>query len=185
MRKSLDQLKEAIEACLEHYEDYETTHDDAGENYMCCIMERGNLYAKDRLRDWVYCQTGWDLESIDFEQLLDDLWFSMRAEPGHIFSSTDNEKHCVLDSALVGELEVQLDPDMFKEISTEKIRPVLLKYLAERDNDFCMRWVTYGKEPNQHHCAYAYINTDAVWQFVVDREDIEEAIENQLNPLAS
>lgn len=167
------EFKEKLNQMLDWREEYETKHDDAGSNYHYLLCESG-INAKDVnhwSEDYRYPDK-YKLTENDLTDIVRNGDYEMVA--GSIFKPTLKENQYYLDSYAVGEIEDQIEPNMFPEV-TESTFHRYMKYNTTVDRDECMK--------RSREYWYAYRNTDAVWYAIHTRE-IEkdtDTNDNQVN----
>lgn len=136
--------------------EYETTHPDAGNNYHHLLGEcRENV--KRILAAEVY-------GGPHLDELVDFAIEYAEPKPGGIYGYTGPGTE--IGALEVGEIECQVE---YHGILGELNKVGRLRNYLIAQRDHCVR--VY-----EDHC-YLYINTDAVWYFVVDGEDLQEELE--------
>ena len=181
---AIDAINELCESQLE----YETSHQDAGENYVQLVGEswcnQKNLdmvqsfneekrdhsvtdhFAKDSYKpQWQLLGVDKRWKDIEPDVLADlTLEWALDMVPGSIYGPFGNDS-IVLDSYGVGEIEVPLDHLGIDAITMDLIRESCDAYISGTD--------------------YAYIATDAVWYAVVNVEALNTEIEQYITSMES
>ena len=155
-------MVEAINSHVESVVEYETSHRDAGNNYSHMPAENWNSDKETRLAD--YCkEKGIDISGLDIDAISNDVleWFHM--EPNHIWSNGNGG--FLLDSYSIGEIEIQLDAELIGREWHPK--------LIERLNRACDCYLRYS----DRETAFAYVNTDSVWDAVISEKKLREIVE--------
>lgn len=182
MRKELDNLEANLQYYLDQQEDYETQHEDSGSAYHAALMRLNHKCLRQELHYWLEDNTELpqeDIDNIDYQQLIDDLYEVAEMLPGNVYSSPHSSQFFTLASYPVGELEIQIEPEVFVDdgetLNCTKMR---LLYLC-RSNNFCMQAFSYYGE-RQPSSFFAYVNTDATWRLVAHKANIIDCIADQL-----
>jgi len=165
-------LSDQFEKLIDMQVTYETTHADSGAEYANLAREGGWHHGNglDRLKQWmseneIGVPNGFDWESFE-DQVLE--WHEM--EPGHIFSGGSDSGRFVIDSYLVGEIEIQHDVvDVADALEISDAEADVFLDMAMDDNRFCLS--------NDSGVVYSYTSTDSVWIAFVGKDWIVERIE--------
>jgi len=153
---------ERAQAMIDSACEYETTHQDAGDNYAHLAMEGNFDYYNGESRLQEYCdQMGIDLSGIDIDRLAQDVIFWGYMTQGADF---DPEKRFLVAAYHVGEIEQQVDAS---DIGA-RFTPYLIEQLNRRTDGF---WRYSGPD-----VAYFYINCDTYWDHVCDAETIRDLV---------
>lgn len=157
-------IQDAIQAELDWRVNYESEHQDAGDNYSHLPKEGSWDYSNgnDRLLAFI-AENEINTSGLDIDCLSDLVLDNFKMESGHIFSgSTDGVFN--VDSFPVGEIEAQIDYAQIKEITGYRLT-------AKR-----------AKKLGFNHCSYdcllAYESTDAVWLAVISASELQELIDD-------
>lgn len=187
MKKEIEAFNNEIEQILDWRCEYESTHDDAGNNYAYLVREGDTFSMRDRLKEYLTTTKYYSPSHVEplinaedlTEDLLEDIFdrvldqFEM--ESGHIFSGGDNGNRFVLDSFSVGEIEEQIEPSMVQSIPAHRF-PLYARYAAERDRTNCVRWSKHNPD-----LLLGYQCTDAVWLAVIKFSDLKQIVEDAIN----
>lgn len=152
--------------------EYETEHQDAGDNYSHMPREGGFDYGngETRLREYLEENEIVLPDGVEFDSLVDYVLDNFRMSPGHMFGPYDNGKPFSVDSYPVGEIEISIELSNLVEEFGTFARGFWLK--AMKDSEFCLRGDMTGNYP----CGYAYQSTDCVWYALISADDIREWI---------
>lgn len=169
-----EKLADVFESAIDSQVEYATEHEDAGGNYSHMPREGGWAYSggPKRLLDWCDAN-GIETTKEELELIEDEILDWCDIEPGHIFSNVEGSGKFLVDSYPVGEVEDQYSlPDLTALLETSSEEETLaFVALAMDDNRFCLR-------ANGDGGVLSYTNTDAVWNFVIDREWIKSHLED-------
>jgi len=151
-----------IDSCYE----YETTHQDAGDNYAHLASEGNFDYhnGESRLQD--YCdEMGIDLTGVDIDRLAGDVIFWGYMTQGQAY---DARKRFLVASYNVGEVESQVDSS---DIGA-RFTPYLIDQLNKRTDAY---WRYSTRET-----AYFYINaSESYWDHVCNADVIRDLVNQQ------
>jgi len=144
--------------------EYETTHQDAGDNYSHLASEGDFDYHNGESRLQEYCQEmGIDLSGVEIDLLARDVIFWGYMVQGRGF---DPQKRFIVASYIVGEIEEQIE--------STTIGARFTPYLIEQLNRCTDAFWTYSS-PDM---AYFYINaSDNHWDHVCDADTIRDLVE--------
>jgi hypothetical protein len=157
---------ERVQAMIESRYDYETSHQDAGDNYAHLSAEGEFDYHNGGSRLQEYCdEMGIDLTGVDLDRLAEDVIFWGYMNQGQAY---DAQKRFLISSYNVGEVEIQVDAS---EIGAS-FTPYLIDQL-NRNTEAFWRYDT-------SETAYFYINaSDSYWDHVCDADVIIDLVEQQ------
>jgi hypothetical protein len=157
-----DSFIERAQDIIESVYEYETTHQDAGDNYSHLANEGDFDYHNGETRLQEYCaEMGIDLAGIEIDRLAEDVIFWGYMTQG---ADYDPKKRFLVSSYSVGEIETQVECE---EIGA-RFTPYLIKKL-NRETDGFWRY-------SSPDVAYCYINTDSYWDHVCDLDTIRDLV---------
>jgi len=153
---------ERAQAMVDSAYEYETTHQDAGDNYSHMAMEGDFDYHNGDSRLQEYCnEMGIDLSGIEIDRLAEDVIFWGYMTQG---ADYDAKKRFLVASYHVGEIEQQIDAsDM-----GARFTPYLVEQLNRCTDAY---WRYDGPD-----VAYFYVYCDAYWEYVCDAETIIDLV---------
>lgn len=150
------------QAIIESAYDYETSHQDAGDNYSHLASEGDFDYHNGESRLQEYCaEMGIDLTGIDIDKLAEDVIFWGYMTQGNAY---DALKRFLVASYQVGEIESQVDASDLGA----RFTPYLIAQLNKRTDAF---WRYGGPD-----VAYAYQVTDSDWDHVCNADVIKDLV---------
>ena len=154
---------ELAQAMIDSAYEYETTHQDAGDNYSHMASEGDFDYHNGDSRLQEYCdQMGIDLSGIDIDRLAEDVIFWGYMTQGQAY---DAKERFLVASYNVGEIEQQIGAS---DIGA-RFTPYLIKQLNKCTDGF---WRYSGPD-----VAYFYLNCDGMfWDHVCDVETIRDLV---------
>jgi len=157
---------ELAQAMIDSAYEYETTHQDAGDNYSHMASEGDFDYHNGDSRLQEYCdQMGIDLSGIDIDRLAEDVIFWGYMTQGQAY---DAKERFLVASYNVGEIEEQVESERIGA----RFTPYLIKQLNRRTDGF---W-----RYDSPDIAYFYLNCDGMfWDHVCDAETIRDLV-NQM-----
>ena len=158
----IERAQALIDSCYE----YETTHQDAGDNYSHLASEGDFDYYNWENCLQEYCdEMGIDLTGIDIDRLAGDVIFWGYMTQGGDF---DLHKRFLVASYNVGEIEEQVDASVIGA----RFTPYLIDQLNKR-TDACWRY----SDPDT---AYFYINaSESYWDHVCNDDVIRDLVNQQ------
>ena len=157
---------ELVNELIESRYDYETAHQDAGDNYAHLAAEGDFYYHNGESRLQEYCdEMGIDLTGVELDKLAEDVIFWGYMTQGQAY---DAQKRFLISSYNVGEIESQVDASDIGASFT----PYLIDQLNKRTEAF---WRYDTSET-----AYFYINaSDSYWDHVCNADVIIDLVEQQ------
>ena len=157
---------ERAQAMVDSAFEYETTHQDAGDNYAHLASEGDFDYHNGDSRLQVYCaEIGIDIAGIDISRLSEYVIFWGYMTQGQAY---DVEKRFLVASNHIGEIEEQVE--------SGRIGARFTPYLIDQLNRCTDGYWRYGGPD----VAYFYINCDGMfWDHVCDAETIRDLV-NQM-----
>ena len=168
-----EELAEMLQTAIDCQVEYATEHDDAGGNYSHMIREGGWSYSNGpaRLKEWL--EENELPNSKEFlESIEDDILDWCEFEPGHIYSNGTTKDKFIIDSYLVGEIEMQFClSDLAECLEIEEDEAREFSKIAQEEKDFCL-------SPEGDGGFRAYENTDSTWQFFITKDWIKDRIED-------
>jgi hypothetical protein len=172
-KQRYDQLSDQFASLIDRRVKYETTHEDVGDAHSHLAREGGWDHGNglDRLKEWM-SENKIDVpNSFDWKSFEDEVldWHEM--EPGHIFSGGSDSSRFVIDSYLVGEIEIQHEVvDVADALEISDAEADVFLDMAMDDNRFCLR-------DNYGDGVFSYVDTDSVWIACVSKDWILERID--------
>ena len=157
---------ELAQAIIDSAFEYETTHQDAGDNYSHLASEGDFDYHNGDSRLQEYCdQMGIDVAGIDISRLSEDVIFWGYMTQG---ANYDAKKRFLVASYHVGEIEEQVESSSLGARYT----PYLIAKLNKHTDGY---WRYSGPD-----IAYFYLSCDGMfWDHVCDAETIRDLV-NQM-----
>jgi len=154
---------ERAQAMIDSAFEYETEHQDAGDNYAHMASEGDFDYYNGESRLQVYCvEMGIDLSGIDIDRLAEDVIFWGYMTQGFDY---DAKKRFLVASYHVGEIEQQVESSSLGA----RFTPYLIAQLNRRTDGY---WRYDGPD-----VAYFYLNCDGrYWDHVCDAETIRDLV---------
>lgn len=153
---------ERAQSLIGHAYEYETSHQDAGDNYGHLASEGDFDYHNGESLLQEYCtEMGIDLTGIDIDRLAEDVIFWGYMTQGLAY---DAKQRFLVATYQVGEIETQVDAS---EIGA-RFTPYLIDQLNKRTD---AHWSYSGPD-----VAYAYQVTDSYWDHVCDLETIHDLV---------
>jgi len=158
----IEKAQALIDSCYE----YETSHQDAGDNYSHLASEGDFDYHNGESRLQEYCdEMGIDLTGVDIDLLAGDVIFWGYMTQGQAY---DARKRFLIASYNVGEVESQVD--------SSDIGARFTHYLIEQLNKSTDAYWTYSTSKT----AYFYINTsESYWDHVCNADVIRDLVNQQ------
>jgi len=155
----IELTKALIDSCYE----YETMHQDAGDNYSHLSSEGDFDYHNGENRLQEYCdEMGIDLTGVDIGRLAEDVIFWGYMTQGQAY---DAQKRFLVSSHNVGEVESQVDSS---DIGA-RFTPYLIDQLNKRTDAY---WRYSSPD-----MAYLYINaSESYWDHVCDADVIRDLV---------
>jgi len=154
------------QAMIDSAYEYETSHQDAGDNYAHLASDGDFDYHNGDSRLQEYCEEmGIDLTGVDIDRLAEDVIFWGYMTQGQAY---DAKKRFLVASYHVGEIEQQVD--------ASDIGARFTPYLINQLNKLTDGYWRYDRPDT----AYFYINCDGrYWDHVCDLETIRDLV-NQM-----
>jgi len=143
---------------------YEEEHQDAGDNYAHMIGESWCSDHDNRLIEQL-AELKIDHSSVDFDQLAEDVIFWAEMVPSHIYDNSPKAGQILLDSYLIGEIEI--------EISAEELG------IAELSSEICdllsRSCGAYFSHCSADRC-HAYVSSDRSWDAQISADMVRHLI---------
>ena len=156
---------ERAQAMIESRYEYETTHQDAGDNYSHLAAEGDFDYHNGESRLQEYCnEMGVDISGIELDVLARDVIFYGRMQVGGAYCS---KQSFLVASYPVGEIGIQVDEG--------NIGARFTPYLINKLNRHCDAYFTHHGHDKY---ALAYIATDSYWEHVCDPDTIRDIVKD-------
>jgi len=167
MRQELQALREQVGSILDWQYEYETTHGDAGSSYLDCCCEPCNV--KPRLMQRIDPRLHEAIEA-NSDRFCKDAINLAEVEPMHAIASPGSD---TIESWLIGEIEVEIDSALDEPSKWDILR---LRWLAERDREFCLRAHRFGGA-NGRWAVYGYVDASYDgWRAFVTDEALAELV---------
>lgn len=169
------ELSAELETLIDSQVEYQTEHEDSGNDYHVLLTEGSFCYGngETRLRDFLRLHEIETVEGFDMESLADDLIDCADVSSEHIFS-TIPENVFELGSFPVGEIEIQICARDFAETANCPVaESIQFLKIAVEENDFCLR---EGGGIGGNPAFYAYVPTDCFWSFRADMETVKMCV---------
>ena len=165
-------ISDYITKCDESWLQYETTHSDAGDAYVHCVMQDKPHWGT-KFEDYVKQEfPGLDDEAIDWLLSEADQW-SFDMTPGHRFSSTSPKEGLSIWGTSIEEVENQFEVSVIAEefvCSDEEVREIVSRLCDESEHCIHMHSPDFK-------CFCTYQATDCRWCAVISREWFIDKIE--------
>jgi len=158
-----DTFLELAQAIIDSAFEYETTHQDAGDNYSHLASEGDFDYHNGDSRLQEYCaEMGIDISGVDIDRLAEDVIFWGYMTQGQPY---DPNKRFLVASYNVGEIEQQIESSSLGA----RFTPYLIEQLNRRTDGY---WRYSGPD-----VAYFYLSCDGMfWDHVCDAETIRDLV---------
>lgn len=155
---------ERAQALIDSRFEYETTHQDAGDNYSHLASEGDFDYHNGESRLQEYCKDmGIDLSGVEIDLLARDVVFWGYMVQGRDY---DSQKRFLVSSHSVGEIEEQFDATTIGA----RFTPYLINQLNKRTDGY---WRYSSPD-----IAYCYVSaSDSYWDHVCDADVIRDLVE--------
>lgn len=155
---------EQINSLIADRVSYEEEHQDAGGNYSHMLGESWHSEHDKRLADQL-AEFGIDFGVVDFDQLAEDVIFWAEMVPAHIYDRSPKPGTILLDSYLIGEIEIEISAE---ELGFREFTPELIDRL-NRSCDAVFRQYM-GTE------LFAYVSSDRSWDAQISAETVRNLI---------
>ena len=155
---------ERAQAMIDQSFEYETTHQDAGDNYSHLASEGDFDYHNGESRLQEYCKDmGIDLSGVDIDRLSEDVIFWGYMAQGNNF---DPQKRFLVASYSVREIESQVESTTIGA----RFTPYLIDQLNKQTDGY---WRYSSPD-----IAYFYVSaSDSYWDMVCDADTIRDLVE--------
>lgn len=155
---------EQINSLIADRVEYEEEHQDAGGNYAHMLGESWHSEHDRRLADQL-AELGIDHSAVDFDQLAEDVVFWAEMVPSHIYDASPKPGAILLDSYLIGEIEIEISAD---ELGIAELSPAICDQLS-RSCD------AYFSHSSADRC-FAYVPSDRSWDAQISAETVRDLI---------
>jgi hypothetical protein len=155
---------EQINSLIADRVSYEEEHQDAGNNYAHMLGESWCSDHDSRLADQL-AELGIDHSAVDFDQLADDVIFWAEMVPSHIYDSSPKPGTILLDSYMIGEIEIEISAE---ELGIAELSSAICEQLS-RSCD------AYFRHDSADRC-YAYVSSDRSWDAQISAEMVRRLI---------
>lgn len=157
-------ISDYITNCDESYLEYETTHGDAGDAYVHCVMEDKRNWGT-KFEDYVKQEfPGLDAEAIDWLLCEADQW-SFDMVPGHRFTFFKPEEGLSIWGTSIEEVENSFGVSVIAEefvCSDDEVREIVSELCDEAEHCIHMFLPDFTS-------FYTYQSTDCCWFAVIPR----------------
>lgn len=163
MELSQEQI-EHINSLIADRVSYEEEHQDAGDARSHLLGESWCSDHDRRLAEQL-AELGIEHSAVDFDQLAEDVIFWSEMVPSHIYDASPKPGAILLDSYMIGEIEI--------EISAEELGiSELTKALCDQLSRSCY---AYFRHDSAERC-YAYVSSDRSWDAQISAEMVQHLI---------
>lgn len=159
-QEQIDQINQLIADRVE----YEEEHQDSGDAYAHLLGESWSSDHDRRLADQL-SELGIDHSAVDFDRLAEDVVYWAQMVPGHVYDRSPSAGQILLDSYLIGEIELQIDAE---ELGIDFFTSDLIEQL-NRSCDACFRW-------SDLRSCWAYVSSDRYWDVQISAEAVRDLI---------
>jgi len=165
-REQIEQINSMIADRVE----YEEEHQDAGGNYAHLLGESWHSDHDKRLADQL-AELKIDLGAVDFDQLAEDVIFWAEMVPSHIYDRSPRPGTILLDSYLIGEIEIEISAE---ELGCDRISAEMIEQL----NRSCDAYFRAGVRSLGDSCdyCYAYVSSERSWDTQISAETVRHLI---------
>lgn len=163
----MDLTQEQIELVNEMIADrvsYEEEHQDSGDARSHLLGESWNSDHDKRLADQI-ADLEIDLGAVDFDQLAEDIIYWAEMVPSHIYDRSPKPGTILLDSYLIGEIEIFFTAE---ELGFNEFTPEIIDEL----NRSCD---AYFRHDGADRC-YAYVSSERSWDAQISAETVIDLI---------
>lgn len=149
---------------------YEEEHQDSGNNRAHMLGESWYSEHDSRLAEQL-AELGIDHSAVDFDQLAEDVIFWAEMVPSHIYDSAPKSGTILLDSYMVGEIEIEVSAE---ELGVDRISAEMIEQL----NKNCDAFFRAGVRSLGDSCdyCYAYVSSDRSWDAQISAEMVRHLI---------
>lgn len=144
--------------------EYEEEHQDSGDARSHLLGESWNSDHDKRLADQL-AELEIDLGAVDFDQLAEDVIYWAEMVPSHIYDRSPKLGTILLDSYLIGEIEIEISA---KELGFAELSPAICDQLS-RSCD------AYFRHDGADRC-FAYVTSDRSWDAQISAETVVDLI---------
>jgi len=155
---------EQINSLIADRVSYEEEHQDSGDARAHLLSESWHSDHDRRLADQL-AELGIDHSAVDFDQLAEDVIFWAEMVPSHIYDSAPKSGAILLDSYMVGEIEIEISAE---ELGIADLSPEICDQLS-RSCD------AYFRHDSADRC-FAYVSSDRSWDAQISAEMVRHLI---------
>ena len=155
---------EQINSLIADRVEYEESHSDAGGNYSHMLGESWHSDHDRRLAEQL-AEHEIDLGAVDFDQLAEDVIYWAEMVPSHIYDASPKPGTILLDSYLIGEIEIFFTAE---ELGFKEFTPELIEQLNHSCDAYFRQYM--GTE------LFAYISSDRSWDAQISAETVIDLI---------
>jgi hypothetical protein len=155
---------EQINSLIARQVEYEEENQDAGDARSHFLGESWCSDHDRRLADQL-AELGIDHSSVDFDQLAEDVIFWAEMVPSHIYDASPKAGQILLDSYMVGEIEIEISAE---ELGIAELSSAICDQLS-RSCD------AYFSHDSAERC-FAYVSSDRTWDAQISAEMVRHLI---------
>lgn len=155
---------EQINSLIADRVEYEESHQDAGGNYSHMLGESWHSEHDRRLAEQL-AEQNIDFGAVDFDQLAEDVIFWAEMVPSHIYDASPKPGTILLDSYLIGEIEIFFTAE---ELGFDELTPEIIDELNRRCDAYFRQYM--GTE------LFAYVTSDRSWDAQISAETVRDLI---------
>lgn len=161
---------EQINSLIADRVSYEEEHQDAGDARSHFLAESWYSEHDSRLADQL-AELRIDHSAVDFDQLAEDVIFWAEMVPSHIYDGAPKSGTILLDSYMVGEIEIEISAE---ELGCDRISAEMIKQL----NKNCDAFFRAGVRSLGDSCdyCYSYVSSDRSWDAQISAEMVQHLI---------
>ena len=159
---NIDRITETLNQIVADAVEYETEHEDAGDNYAPLVAESWCVEKENRLAEYM-AEKGIDYSGIEIDVIADSVLDQFDMESGHMWSMGNGS--CLLDSFSVGEIELHVYAD---DLGVAHITEELCESLSRSSDAFC--------QLKDCEALLAYQTTDSIWDAVISEKKLRAIV---------
>ena len=155
---------EQINSLIADRVEYEEEHQDSGDARSHLLSESWCSDHDRRLADQL-AELGIDHSAVDFDQLAEDVIFWAEMVPSHIYDASPRPGSILLDSYLIGEIEIEISAE---ELGIAELSPAICDQLSRSCG-------AYFSHSSADRC-FAYVSSDRSWDTQISAETVRDLI---------